>query len=135
MTFANNLTIIHYIFPLRKETQEGLRMVTITDTAATKALLLLGQSVEGNLDKEHGLRMKVVGGGCSGFQYELGFDEQKSSDKIAEHNGLKVLIDPRSLLYLAGSTLDFNDGLMESGFKITNPNANSTCGCGESFSV
>ena len=110
-------------------------MVTITDTAATKALLLLGQSVESDLDKEHGLRMKVVGGGCSGFQYELGFDEQKNSDKIAEHNGLKVLIDPRSLLYLAGSTLDFNDGLMESGFKITNPNANSTCGCGESFSV
>ena len=84
---------------------------------------------------EKGLRVAVEGGGCSGFQYELGFDEQKSSDKIAEHNGLKVLIDPRSLLYLAGSTLDFNDGLMESGFKITNPNANSTCGCGESFSV
>ena len=112
-------------------------MVIVTDTAAEKALLLLEQSAEDNLDKdkEHGLRMKVIGGGCSGFQYELGFDEQKSNDKIAEHNGLKVLIDPRSLLYLAGSTLDFNEGLMESGFKVTNPNANSTCGCGESFSI
>tara|TARA_B100002003_G_C13664761_1_gene337136 strand:+ start:141 stop:503 length:363 start_codon:yes stop_codon:yes gene_type:complete len=119
------------------EKPRGAMMVIVTDTAAEKALLLLEQSAEDNLekDKEHGLRMKVVGGGCSGFQYELGFDEQKSNDKIAEHNGLKVLIDPRSLLYLAGSTLDFNDGLMESGFKITNPNANSTCGCGESFSV
>ncbi len=69
-------------------------MVIVTDTAAEKALLLLEQSAEDNLDegKEHGLRMKVVGGGCSGFQYELGFDEQKSNDKIAEHNGLKVLI-------------------------------------------
>lgn len=113
-------------------------MITVTDTAAAKALLLLDQSEQeeqDNIEKEHGLRMKVVGGGCSGFQYELGFDERKSDDKITEHNGLKVLIDPRSLLYLAGSTLDFNDGLMESGFKITNPNANSTCGCGESFNV
>ena len=88
-----------------------------------------------DLEKEFGLRMKVVGGGCSGFQYELGFDELRSDDRVIDQHGLKVFLDPRSILYLAGATLDYNDGLMESGFKIENPNANSTCGCGESFSV
>ena len=113
-------------------------MITITESAAKKAIALLESAEteeEFHTEKEYGLRMKVVGGGCSGFQYELGFDESQSGDKIFENHGLKVFVDPRSTLYLAGSTLDYKDGLMESGFKITNPNANSTCGCGESFSV
>ena len=113
-------------------------MITITEAAARKAQLLMQDamgedSVETSAD--HGLRMQVVGGGCSGFQYNLGFDEQHDGDKVFEQYGLKVFIDPRSTLYLAGSTLDYKDGLMESGFKITNPNARSECGCGESFSV
>lgn len=113
-------------------------MITVTQAAAKKGLLLLEKTMgeeDMNADAEHGLRMQVVGGGCSGFQYNLGFDEQRSGDKVFEHHGLKVLVDSRSTLYLAGSTLDYNDGLMDSGFKITNPNAKSECGCGESFSV
>ena len=113
-------------------------MITVTEAAAKKAQLLMQDAMgdEGvDTSAEHGLRMQVIGGGCSGFQYNLGFDELRSGDKIFEQHGLKVLIDSRSTLYLAGSTLDYKDGLMESGFKITNPNAKSECGCGESFSV
>ena len=113
-------------------------MITVTEAAAQKAITLLqnGPRESGDAaDEENGLRMQVVGGGCSGFQYNLDFGPLKSGDKVFEHHGLKVFIDPRSTLYLAGSTLDYNDGLMESGFKITNPNARSECGCGESFSV
>ena len=113
-------------------------MITITESAAKKAHLLMQGTTEEEAvetSAEHGLRMQVIGGGCSGFQYNLGFDELRSGDKVFEQHGLKVFIDSRSTLYLAGSTLDYNDGLMESGFKITNPNARSECGCGESFSV
>ena len=113
-------------------------MITITEAAAKKAhLLMQGTMGEEAVETsaEHGLRMQVVGGGCSGFQYNLGFGEQRNGDKVFEQHGLKVFIDSRSTLYLAGSTLDYKDGLMESGFKITNPNARSECGCGESFSV
>jgi iron-sulfur cluster assembly protein len=113
-------------------------MITVTESAAQKAMTLLQNGPEESGDastKESGLRMQVVGGGCSGFQYNLGFDEQRSGDKVFEQHGLKVFIDSRSTLYLAGSILDYKDGLMESGFKITNPNARSECGCGESFSV
>ena len=109
-------------------------MVVVTESAAKKAVILM-ENERPESDKEFGLRMKVVGGGCSGFQYELGFDEQRNGDRIIDKDGLKVFVDPRSILYLAGSILDYKDGLMESGFKIENPNANSTCGCGESFSV
>ena len=109
-------------------------MLTVTENAAQKAIALITR--EGHSAEEgFGLRMKVVGGGCSGFQYDLQFGESKGSDKVFEFHGLKVFVDPRSTLYLAGSTLDYMDGLMDSGFKITNPNAKSECGCGESFSV
>lgn len=109
-------------------------MINVTESAAQKAILLINNSEDDN-ESELGLRMQVVGGGCSGFQYSLEFGEQKGTDRVFEFHGLKVYIDPRSSLYLAGSVLDYNDGLMDSGFKITNPNAKNTCGCGESFSV
>ncbi len=109
-------------------------MITITESAAEKAITLINNS-ENDTEAELGLRMQVIGGGCSGFQYNLEFGAAKGSDRVLEFHGLKVFIDPRSSLYLAGSVLDYNDGLMESGFKITNPNAKNTCGCGESFSV
>ena len=109
-------------------------MITITESAAEKAITLINSS-ENDTEAELGLRMQVIGGGCSGFQYNLEFGAAKGSDRVLEFHGLKVFIDPRSSLYLAGSVLDYNDGLMESGFKITNPNAKNTCGCGESFSV
>lgn len=109
-------------------------MIIVTESAAQKAITLISNS-ETSAESELGLRMQVVGGGCSGFQYSLEFGAAKDTDKVFDFHGLKVFIDPRSTLYLAGSVLDYNDGLMDSGFKITNPNAKNTCGCGESFSV
>lgn len=109
-------------------------MITVTESAAAKAMALINRNDTPDAS-EFGLRMQVVGGGCSGFQYNLEFGASKDTDKVFEFHGLKVFIDPRSTLYLAGSVLDYNDGLMDSGFKITNPNAQNTCGCGESFSV
>lgn len=110
-------------------------MITVTESAAQKAITLISRSSSEAPTDELGLRMQVIGGGCSGFQYNLEFGSPKGTDKVFEFHGLKVFIDPRSTLYLAGSMLDYNDGLMDSGFKITNPNAKNTCGCGESFSV
>lgn len=82
------------------------------------------------------LRVSVVGGGCSGFSYKMSFeDKQNEGDKVFEHFGVKVLIDPKSLLFLDKTQLDFSDGLNGQGFTFTNPNAKSTCGCGSSFSA
>jgi iron-sulfur cluster assembly protein len=83
------------------------------------------------------LRVQVNGGGCSGMSYKLGFDKEPpaSSDKVFEYDGVKVLVDAKSYLYLAGTTLDFSDGLNGTGFVFNNPNAKRTCGCGSSFSA
>ncbi len=108
-------------------------MIEITETAQTRLQALLED--EGKLET-HGLRMKVVGGGCSGLRYELSFDdERKEIDTELEAGPVKIIIDEKSALYLVGSTLDFVDTLQESGFKIENPNASNTCGCGESFAA
>ena len=103
-------------------------MLSITNIAREKAIEL-------REDNSHGLRVKVIGGGCSGFMYELGFDNEGNADKVVDVDGFHIIIDNRSLLYLSGSAIDFEGGLNGSGFKIVNPNANSTCGCGESFAV
>jgi iron-sulfur cluster assembly accessory protein len=108
-----------------------MAMVNVTSSAADRIKALLDR--DGKL-ASHGLRMKVVGGGCSGLQYELAFDDGLSDeDQTIEAGGIRVFVDPKSALYLAGSTLDFVDTLQESGFKIENPNASATCGCGQSF--
>lgn len=107
-------------------------MVTLTEAAVGKIKELLRR--EGHSD--YGLRMKVVGGGCSGLQYQMGFEETSGEDDdTVESGGVKVFIDMKSALYLAGSELDYDDGLMGSGFQVKNPNATNQCGCGESFSV
>ena len=107
-------------------------MITVTDSAAEKIKSMLEEKGHA----EYGLRMMVVGGGCSGFQYRLEYEEApKESDRVIECKGVKVFVDMKSSLYLAGSQLDYTDGLMGAGFKIGNPNAKSTCGCGESFSA
>ncbi len=82
-----------------------------------------------------GLRIGVKGGGCSGLSYFMDFDQKKEKDCEFEFDGVKVFIDPKSDLYLSGTTLDFKDTLQEKGFRFINPNASKTCGCGESFSV
>lgn len=106
-------------------------MVTMTERAAAKALALLEAENDPALT---GLRVAVEGGGCSGFQYALGFDGQpETDDEVAEINGLRVMVDPHSLPYLEGASVDYEDGLMEAGFRITNPNVVAACGCGSSF--
>jgi len=108
-----------------------MALVNVTDSAAEQIKRLLDS--EGKLDT-HSLRMKVVGGGCSGLQYQLMFDDAVSEDDaVVESEGVTVRVDEKSALYLVGTTLDYVDSLMESGFKIDNPNANNTCGCGQSF--
>jgi len=108
-----------------------MALVTVTESAAEQIKRLLDQ--EGKVES-HGLRMKVVGGGCSGLQYQLAFDDnERENDNVLEINGIRLFVDEKSSLYLMGTTLDFVDSLMESGFKIQNPNAKSTCGCGQSF--
>lgn len=81
-------------------------------------------------------RLQIVGGGCSGLSYKFGFAEEVSpKDKVLEVDGVKIIVDPRSLLYLAGSQLDYEETLMRSGFKVNNPNATVSCSCGTSFNV
>jgi len=106
-------------------------MITITQNAAEEAKRLFTK--QGN--PKLGLRIGVQGGGCSGLSYKLGFEEQRQGDQVQELNGIKVLVDPKSDLYLEGTTLDFVDGLEGRGFRFLNPQAKKTCGCGESFSV
>jgi iron-sulfur cluster insertion protein len=92
------------------------------------------QQKEG-LTAEHGLRIAVVGGGCSGFQYSLNFDTRKDGDQVSELDGVSVLVDEISLPYIAGTTLDYVEGLHNAGFRFDNPRATRTCGCGSSFSA
>ena len=91
---------------------------------------------ENKIPTAHALRLGVKGGGCSGLSYVLAFDEApRPTDNVFSLEGLTVYIDPKSLFYLAGTTLDFNDGLNGRGFAFNNPNAAKTCGCGSSFGV
>jgi iron-sulfur cluster assembly protein/iron-sulfur cluster insertion protein len=107
-------------------------MITLTETAATKVKELL--DAEGA--EELALRVAVRPGGCSGFSYEMFFDGDIASDdqQATYLDGVKVVVDPASAQLLEGATLDYKNGLNESGFAITNPNASRTCGCGQSFS-
>jgi len=91
---------------------------------------------ENNLPDTAGVRVGVRGGGCSGFTYTLNFDKKEASgDVIMEFGDVRLFVDPKSLLYLSGTTLEYTSGLQGKGFQFVNPNASSTCGCGESFSV
>ncbi len=106
-------------------------LIEVTNAAEDRIRQLLSR--DGKLET-HGLRLKVVGGGCSGLRYELCFDDAVSEiDTTLESGDVKVIVDEKSALYLVGTTLDFVDSLQESGFKMLNPNARTTCGCGESF--
>jgi len=87
------------------------------------------------LSAEHGLRIAVVGGGCSGFQYSMNFDTRKDGDLVTELDGVNVFVDEISLPYIGGTTLDYVEGLHNAGFRFDNPRATRTCGCGSSFSA
>ena len=108
-------------------------MIEVTDSAQERLKHLLEE--EGKL-ATHGLRMKVIGGGCSGLRYELSFDDERGEiDTEIEVGPVSIIVDEKSALYLVGTRLDFVDSLQESGFKIENPNASNTCGCGDSFAA
>jgi iron-sulfur cluster assembly protein len=104
-------------------------MITLTPVAIAKIKAILAERKE-----EAGLRVAVIGGGCSGFQYQMTLEKNASDgDEILDVNGLKVFVDSRSVLYLNGTEIDYVDGENGSGFKFENPNAKAACGCGDSF--
>jgi iron-sulfur cluster assembly accessory protein len=106
-------------------------VIAVTDTAAAKVKELLDQEN----DEALALRVAVRPGGCSGFSYEMFFDSEfATDDQATEIGGVKVVVDPTSAQLLVGATLDYKDGLQQAGFSIDNPNAQRTCGCGQSFS-
>jgi iron-sulfur cluster assembly protein len=108
-------------------------MISITDKGAEKVQeFLAGQ--EGDVTMA-GLRVGVRGGGCSGFQYQLAFDEQRAEDMVFEDHGLKLLVDNASLEFVRGSVIDYEESLQGAGFKVNNPNVVAACGCGSSFRV
>ena len=106
-------------------------VITLTDTAASKVKDLIEAEGEAGL----ALRVAVRPGGCSGFSYEMFFDTDVATDDVTvDYGGVKVVVDPSSAQLLTGATLDYKDGLQQAGFSIDNPNAQRTCGCGQSFS-
>ncbi|MGH7823491.1 MAG: HesB/IscA family protein [Candidatus Binatia bacterium] len=104
-------------------------MITITEKAAERIRRLLSDK-PGKV-----LRVKVIGGGCSGLQYKLDIDDPRPTDKVFERDGVQVVADKKSYLYLHGTELDWRESLIESAFQLNNPNVKKTCGCGASFSV
>ena len=109
-------------------------MIKISDIAKNKVIELMTN--DGYNPSEDFIRVGVKSGGCSGLSYDLDFDKNKNDDdKIFEDNNIKIIVDKKSFLYLVGTTLEYSGGLNGSGFVFSNPNANRTCGCGESFSL
>lgn len=106
--------------------------ISITDKAIQE---IQNISKAENQDGTKGLRLAVIGGGCSGLSYKIEFSDQREKDNILTFGEVKVFIDPKSLIYLKGIVLDYKDGLNGKGFVFDNPNAKNTCGCGESFSL
>jgi len=109
-------------------------MIYVSDKAKEKVINLMKEGAMS--DKDYFLRVSVVGGGCSGLSYKMDFDNQtKPSDQAFEDNGIKVVTDLKSFLYLVNTTLEFSEGLNGKGFYFNNPNASRSCACGESFAV
>jgi iron-sulfur cluster assembly accessory protein len=118
--------------PVTAPAEEEEAMVALTPIAAEKVKEI--KTAEG-IEEAFGLRLRVVGGGCSGFAYDLYFDQVTEVDRTFDSHGVKLVVDEMSLQYLAGTSVDYVEGLQGAGFKFTNPNVKSTCGCGSSFSV
>lgn len=105
--------------------------IQLTDAAVAKIRSLIPADEPG----ERGLRIKVVGGGCSGLSYKMDLDSKRDGDRLFERDGARVIVDRKSYLYLNGTELDYADDLMSSGFQLRNPNVKRTCGCGASFGI
>ena len=112
---------------------EETPVVLLTDGAVEQLNKIMEDQ---EVTEKHALRVGVKGGGCSGLMYDIAFDDTVTAqDDVFEDQGVKVIVDRKSLLYLLGTTLEFSDGLNGKGFQFVNPNASRTCGCGESFSI
>lgn len=107
------------------------RGITLSDAAVAKIRSLVTEDQE----EERGLRVKVVGGGCSGLSYKMDLDQKRDGDRVFERDGARIIVDRKSYLYLNGTELDYADDLMQSGFNLQNPNVKRSCGCGASFGV
>lgn len=110
----------------------AIQPLTLTDSAVKQLKRIMNEQ---KVSDAHGLRVGVKGGGCSGFSYILGFDEQKANDEVYEINGMRVFMEKAHAIYLLGIEIDWLDGLNNRGFTFNNPNATDTCGCGTSFSA
>lgn len=109
-----------------------VNQITLTPLAVEKVKEIMAKQPE----SYEGLRVAVVGGGCSGHSYHMGFEKSIGlNDQVFEFDGLKVIVDPHSLSFIRGTEIDYVDGIQGTGFKFSNPNARSTCGCGESFNA
>jgi iron-sulfur cluster assembly protein len=108
-------------------------MITLTDKGAEKVQEFLAS--QGDAAATAGLRVGVRGGGCSGFQYQLAFDEQRDGDTVVESHGIRLLVDAASAGYVNGAVVDYVEGLQGAGFQVNNPNVVAACGCGSSFRV
>src|SRR4029453_5380572 len=111
--------------------------ITLTEKAASEVKRIISDQQQNGTHEKIYLRLRVVGGGCSGFQHKLYLDPQVNDkiDDVVEHHGLPIVVDRRSLMYLDNATVDFHDEINRRGFSISNPSAKSTCGCGSSFSM
>ena len=111
--------------------------ISVTEKAAAEVKRIIAEQPAGAVPEKIYLRLRVVGGGCSGFQHKLDLDPQVNEklDELFEFHGVPVVVDKRSVVYLENANVDFHDDLNRRGFSITNPNAKSTCGCGSSFSM
>jgi iron-sulfur cluster assembly accessory protein len=118
---------------MSQEVKYKAQGIEFTDLGAQKVQEFL--AAQGEVSEKAGLRVGVKGGGCSGFQYQLAFDEQKDGDIVFESHGLKLLIDGPSLPYVDGSQIDYVESLQGAGFQVNNPNVVAACGCGSSFRV
>jgi len=114
------------------QTDAPQELVKLTARAAEKVNAI---RVEEKIEDSYGLRLKVQGGGCSGFAYDLFFDQAQDTDQSFTSQGVRMLCDQMSLMYLVGTEVDYVESVQGSGFKFTNPNVKSTCGCGSSFSA
>jgi iron-sulfur cluster assembly accessory protein len=116
----------------KTQTEETQELVKLTARAAEKVKAIRDEE---KIEASYGLRLKVQGGGCSGFAYDLYFDQVQEVDQTFESQGVRMVCDQMSLMYLVGTEIDYVESVQGSGFKFTNPNVKSTCGCGSSFSV
>ena len=130
--FRENSTATQSPPPVVDEPAALDTLVSLTPVAAAKVNEIRGEEA---IEDEMALRLRVVGGGCAGFNYDLYFDAPTEVDQQFEVQGVKVVVDEMSLMYLVGTQIDYVEGLQGAGFKFNNPNVKTTCGCGSSFNV